>query len=223
MRSSALDALPPLTIALASLLAFNLSAKDWPQWRGPNRDGVWTETGILQTLPARGPKVLWRAPIGPGWSSPVVARGRVYVTDMRLDRPKAWERIQCFKESTGRLVWRRETELPYPDWAFIPEHGGGPAATPMVEDGRVYSLGRNGEVVCLDARNGKVIWRIPLRQKYEIVELSCRGSPLIDGNLLIVLTGGRPGASVVALDKRTGQEIWKSLDDTVSNSSPTRN
>jgi len=163
----------------------------------------------------------WRVPVGPGWSSPVVARGRVYLTDMRLAQPRAWERLHCFKESNGKELWSREWELlAYPDWAFIPEHGGGPAATPIVEAGRIYSLGRNGQVDCLDARSGKVIWEIKLRSKYEILELSCRGSPLIEGNLLIVFTGGKPGACVLALDKRTGKEVWKALDDAVSNSSP---
>jgi outer membrane protein assembly factor BamB len=195
-------------------------AADWPQWRGPNRDGVWNETGILQNFPTNGLKVRWRVLIGPGWSSPLVAAGRVYLTDMRLEKPRAWERVQCFEESTGKRIWSREYELVYPDWAFIPEHGGGPAATPIVEDTRIYWLGRNGQVDCLDARNGKVIWEIPLGRKYEIAELSVRGSPLIEGNLLIVFTGGKPGACVVALDKRTGREIWKALDDSVSNSSP---
>ena len=145
-------------VLLAILLlssAAAMRAEDWPQWRGPNRDGVWSETGILQTFPAKGLRIRWRVTVGPGWSSPVIARGRVYLTDMRLAKPRAWERIQCFKESSGKLLWSRESELvSYPDWAFIPEHGGGPAATPIVEAGRIYSLGRNGRVDCLDARNG---------------------------------------------------------------------
>ena len=197
-----------------------IQATDWPQWRGPNRDGVWTETGILQIFPAEGLKVRWRAAVGPGWSSPVVAQGRVYLTDMRLEKPRAWERIQCFKESSGKPLWSRESELVYPDWAFIPEHGGGPAATPIVEAGEVYWFGRSGQVDCLDARNGKVIWETHLDKKYEIGVLSCRGSPLIEGNLLILFAGGKPGACVMALNKQTGKEVWKALDDTVSNSSP---
>ena len=209
------------TAALSLLLSLSAAAaEDWPQFRGPNRDGVWNETGILKSFPAEGLKVRWRVPVGPGWSSPVVVRGRVYVTDMRLEKPKAWERIQCFRESTGKLLWSYASELVYPEWAFIPEHGGGPAATPIVEDGKIYSLGRNGQVDCLDTRDGKVIWEIQLGRKYEIRELICRGSPLIEGNLLILFTGAKPGACVIALDKQTGKEVWKALDDSVSNSSP---
>jgi outer membrane protein assembly factor BamB len=207
-------------LGLSLLLSIPASAADWPQWRGPNRDNVWNETGILKSFPAEGLKIRWRVPVGPGWSSPVVVRGRVYLTDMRLEKPRAWERIQCFKESTGKLLWSRESELVYPDWAFIPEHGGGPAATPIIEDGKVYWFGRSGQVDCLDAQSGKVIWETHLDKKYEIGVLSCRGSPLIEGNLLILFVGAKPGACVIALDKRTGQEVWKELDDSLSNSSP---
>ena len=78
-------------LALIAPVAAAVRAADWPQWRGPNRDGVWNETGILRTFPAKGLKFRWRTPVGPGWSSPVVVAGRVYLTDMRLDKPKAWE------------------------------------------------------------------------------------------------------------------------------------
>ncbi|HMJ65983.1 MAG TPA: PQQ-binding-like beta-propeller repeat protein, partial [Candidatus Binatia bacterium] len=197
------------TAALGMLLPVAARAADWPQFRGPNRDNVWNETGILKRFPADGLKIRWRVPVGPGWSSPVVVRGRVYLTDMRLEKPRAWERIQCFKESTGKLLWSHASELVYPEWAFIPEHGGGPAATPIVEAGKVYWLGRSGQVDCLDAWSGHVIWETHLDRKYEIGVLSCRGSPLIEGNLLILFVGARPGACVIAFDKRTGKEVWK--------------
>ena len=206
--------------ALATLLSVSARAADWPQWRGPNLDNVWNETGILRTFPDKGLKFRWRAPVGPGWSSPVVVQGRVYLTDMRLDKPKAWERILCFKESTGKLLWSRECELVYPEFAFNPEQGGGPAATLIVEAGKVYWQGRSGQVDCLDARSGNVIWEIHLDTKYTVGILSVRGSPLIEGNLFILVAGAKPGGCVIALDKRTGKEVWKALDDSKSSSSP---
>jgi outer membrane protein assembly factor BamB len=112
---------------------------------------------------------------------------------MRLDKPKAWERILCFKESTGKLLWSREYELVYPEFCFNPEQGGGPAATLIVEAGKVYWQGRSGQVECLDARSGKVIWEIHLDTKYTVGILSVRSSPLIEGNLLILFAGARPG------------------------------
>ncbi len=211
---------PMAALGLSLLLPLAAQSADWPQFRGPNRDGVWKETGILKTFPAEGLKIRWRVSVGPGWSSPVVAGGRVFLTDMRLDKPKAWERIHCFKESTGKLLWSRESELVYPEFAFNPEQGGGPAATLIVEAGKVYWQGRSGQVDCLDALSGKVIWEIHLDTKYEVGILSVRGSPLIEGNLLILVAGARPGGCVVALDKRTGKEVWKALDDPKSSSSP---
>src|SRR5262245_19349467 len=86
---STLRVLARLTVALALLLPLRMPSEDWPQFRGPNRDGVWNETGIMKSFPAEGLRIRWRVPVGPGWSSPVVARGRVYLTDMRLEKPRA--------------------------------------------------------------------------------------------------------------------------------------
>lgn len=210
------------SLGLALLLPPAARASDWPQFRGPNRDGVWNETNILRTFPAGGLKIRWRVPVGPSWSSPVVVRGRVFLTDARYEKPRAWERLQCFDETTGKRLWifSREANPPYPDWVFIPEHGGGPATTPIVEAGKVFLLGRSGQTYCLNARNGKVIWENHLEKNYEIPELSCRASPLIEGDLLILVTGAKPGACVLALDKKTGKEVWKALDEIASNSSP---
>ena len=161
-------------VAFLPLLFFGtMWAAGWPQFRGPNRDGAWNETGILRTFPDKGLRFRWRTPVGPGWTSPVVVQGRVYLTDMRLDKPKAWERLLCYQESTGELLWSREYELVYPEFAFNPEQGGGPTATPIVEAGKVYWPGRSGQVDCLDARSGNVIWEIHLDTKYTIGVLSC--------------------------------------------------
>src|SRR5262245_60669124 len=78
---------------------------DWPQWRGPNRDGVWEETGVLEKFPSAGVSVVWRVPVGRGWSSPVVAQGRVFVTDVQLARPAAEERVLCLDEASGKVLW----------------------------------------------------------------------------------------------------------------------
>lgn len=90
---------------LPCLLAVPIWADDWPQWQGPNRDGVWRETGVLESFPPGGLKVLWRAPVGWGWSSPVVVEGRGFVTDSQLARPHAKERVLCFEEATGKPLW----------------------------------------------------------------------------------------------------------------------
>jgi outer membrane protein assembly factor BamB len=209
-----------IAFTLSLLLAVAVHAEDWPQFRGPNRDGVWNETGILQTFPTEGLKVRWRKPVGAGWSSPVVAQGRVFLTDALLQKPSVKERVHCFEEATGKPLWTYAYNVTYPEWVWVPSQASGPTATPIVEAGKVYALGANGHVHCLDARTGGVIWEKNVGKEYQVRVLQCRPSPLIEGNLLIVFTGAKPGASVIALDKGTGKEIWKALDDPVSNSSP---
>ncbi|MCI0637767.1 MAG: PQQ-like beta-propeller repeat protein [Gemmataceae bacterium] len=131
-------------VALALLALAALHADDWPQWRGLNRDGSCAETGLLQTFPADGLKVRWRAPVGWGFSSPVVAEGRVYLADFHVVKPKPKERLHCFDETNGKALWTHAYEVAYPDWAFDPAQESGPVATPIVQNGKVYSVGRLG-------------------------------------------------------------------------------
>jgi outer membrane protein assembly factor BamB len=165
-------------------------------------------------------KIRWRHPVGGGWSSPVVAQGRVFVFDVELAQPSSRERVHCFEEKTGKVLWVYAYKENYSEWTFVPERGAGPTATPIVEQQRIYVVGANGYAHCLDVKTGTVIWEKHLGREYQVAEMSCRPSPLIEGSLLIVFTGAKPGAAVLALDKQTGKEVWKALDDSVSNSSP---
>jgi outer membrane protein assembly factor BamB len=195
-------------------------ATDWPQFRGPKRDGTWDETGILETFPRAGLKIRWRHPVGGGFSSPVVAQGRVFVSDVELIKPSPRERVHCFDEKTGKVLWVFGYKENYLEWTFVPERGAGPTATPIVEHDRIYVVGAYGYVHCLDVKTGRVIWEKNIGHEYEVAEMSCRPSPLIEGPLLVVFTGAKPGASVMALEKQTGKEVWKALDDHVSSSTP---
>src|SRR5258706_2931262 len=153
----------PVALALAAC------AEDWPQWRGSGRDGVWHETGIQKKFPAEGLPVRWRAEVGYGFSSPVVAKGRVYVTDALLDRPKVRGRVFCFQETTGKWLWTFSRETNFPPWAFISGQEPGPNGTPVVQGGNVYATGpqahnlycleaTSGKLVCLEAETGRQIW-----------------------------------------------------------------
>lgn len=191
-------------------------ADDWPQWRGSNRDGVWRETGILESIPASGLEVRWRAKVGNGYSGPVVAQGRVFVTDHVFD-PEV-ERVLCFDEATGKALWVHSYPCDYRNM----EYGNGPRASPTVHDGKVYTLGTQGHLFCLDAATGKVVWKKSLAKDFNgtIPTYGVSAAPLVVGELLIVCAGGQPEASVVALDRNTGEVRWKALADRPAYSAP---
>jgi outer membrane protein assembly factor BamB len=202
------------------LLPAALRADDWPQWRGPNRDGVCGEAGLLESFPPGGLKVCWRAPAGWGFSSPVVARGRVYLADSEVVKPRARERVRCFDEATGKALWTYSYDVAYEAWAFDPRQEIGPVATPIVRDGKVYTVGRLGHLFCFDARTGAVLWRRDLGKDCQVAFAPGAPSPLIEGDLLILFIGGKPGACVVGLHKDTGKEAWRALDESLTFSSP---
>jgi len=211
-----------LCLACLLALAGSTSADDWPQWRGPLRDGVWRETGIVEKLPDS-LTYRWRTPIGGGFAGPAVAEGRVYVCDRVLDAGETnpegrWdrrdpvsggERVLCLDAAGGRVQWVHQ----YP-CRYAISYPFGPRATPTVHQGRVYTLGAMGDLFCLDARTGKVVWSKNFARDFgtEINPWGMAAAPLIDGDRLILLPGGKTSACVVALDKNTGAEIWRALD-----------
>lgn len=191
-------------------------ADDWPQWRGPQRDGVWRETGLLDKFADKQLKLKWKATIASGYSGPTVAEGRVFVTD-RLVEPKQVERVHCFDADSGKLLWNHSYDCEYKDVGYT----AGPRASVTIDDGRAYSLGSMGHLFCFDAASGKVLWSKDCNTEYKIRMpiWGISASPLVDGDLVIVQIGGQ-GACLVAFDKRTGQEQWKALDDDASYSAP---
>jgi len=207
----------PFLVASIGWLAAAAQADDWPQWRGPKRDGVWRETGILEAFPSDGLKVRWRAEVGPGYSGVVVAKGRVYVSDCQL-KPESFERVLCFDEATGKPLWTYSYPCSY-DGLY---YGAGPYATPIVDSGRVYMCGPKGHLHCLDAETGAVIWEKDRAKEYNAIlpQCGCNSSPLIEGDLLLVMGGGRPNGCVMAFDKNNGREIWTALKDRPGGSSP---
>jgi outer membrane protein assembly factor BamB len=189
------------------LLASTVRADDWPQWGGPRRDGVWRETGVLEAFPADGLTFRWRVEIGDGYTGPAVADGRVYVTDRQASDDT--ERVICLDEKTGKELWTH----PYKSIYRQIDRNRGPRATPTVHDGKVYSIGTMGDLFCLDAVTGKVLW-----QKNFIADFGTKvpiwgmsAPALVDGRKLICLVGGADNAVVVALDRLTGKELWRSV------------
>lgn len=208
-------------------------ADDWPQWFGPQRDGVWREEGLIDAFPAAGTNVRWRMPVGGGYAGPAVAGGRVFVMDytaapsvtrpanpfQRISQPGV-ERVLCFDEQTGKHLWQYAHDV-----AYTMSYSAGPRATPTVDGNRVYTLGGEGDLACLDAATGSKIWAIKLSDDTHPTPMwGFSSHPLIDGDHLILLTGGADPehgrGAVTAFDKRTGNVIWTSLSSKEPGYSP---
>ena len=209
---------PTILVLSAGLYA---KADDWPQWLGAARDSVWREKGVIDSFPEGGPKVLWRVRIGSGYAGPAVADSRVYVADLvtkadviKLGDPNkrakvvGKERILCLDAKTGSELWKHEHDVTY-DISYP----SGPRCTPTVTGGKVYALGAAGNLFCLDAKKGTVLWSKDFTKDYgaKTPNWGFAGHPLVDGKKLICMVGGKDSA-VVAFDKDSGKEIWKSLD-----------
>jgi outer membrane protein assembly factor BamB len=194
-------------------------ADDWPQWMGPNRDGIWRETSILEKFPEGGPKVLWRAEIGGGFSGPAVAAGRVFVMDRqgeKLGKGKeapgkgglnGKERVLCFDASSGKPQWSYEYDCNYRVY-----YTSGPRTTPAVAGDKAYTIGAMGDVYCFDAAKGTVHWHKRLTELCSTKPplWGYAASPLVDGDRLICLAGDK-GPGVVALNRHTGEKLWQAL------------
>jgi outer membrane protein assembly factor BamB len=205
------------------------AGSDWPRFLGPTGDGVSPETGILTKWPKEGLKVLWEAPMGMGFAPPAVSRGRLF----HFDRFKDDNRLTCRNAETGQLLWKFEYPTDYDDsYGYSP----GPRACPVVDEDRVYILGPEGMLHCLNVADGKKLWEVDTRKQYTFHQnfFGVGSAPVVEGDLLIVAVGGSPkgprptdlreakgnGTGLVAFDKRTGKEVWRTSDELASYSSP---
>lgn len=201
-----------LLAAPATLVA----ADDWPNWFGPYNDDTWRESGLLEKFPEGGPKVVWRKPIAPGYAGPSVVDDRLFLMDFERRKRRdtedkrtiyGTERIVCLNANSGEQLWEHKYDVGYR--VSYPE---GPRTTPTVDGDRVYALGTMGHLFCLNAKTGEVIWEKDLRKAYQCKQpvWGYAIHPIVDGDRLICAVGGESSA-LVALDKRDGSEIWRSL------------
>ena len=203
-----------ITFVAAVAVTPPLLAEDWTQFRGRDRLGVWHETGIVETLP-QALKVTWRTSIGSGYSGPAVADGRIFVSDWAEDPQSrtvdGTERALALDEQTGEVLWTHEWETTYR--MLVYSYAVGPRATPTVDDDRVYVLGATGRLFCFDVETGAIRWQKDYIEDYDtsVPVYGIASAPLVDGDRLIALVGGEPDALVVAFDKHTGEELWRSL------------
>ena len=200
-------------------LVFTLTslASDWPQWRGPNRDGNVMDASI----PAVWPKALkeeWKVPVGIGHASPVVANGKIYV----FARQGEEEALLCLDAVTGKEIWKSSQPISYEMHPAAVGHGKGPKSTPLVSNGNVYTFGIAGVLSCHDARTGKLKWRQEFSKQYPKTspDFGTAMSPLIDNGLLIAHVGGHDKGALTAFDPETGVVKWSNETDGPAYSSP---
>ncbi len=193
-------------------------AADWPQWLGPDRDSVWREEGIVAELPDE-LSIKWRVPVKLGYAGPAVAEGRVFVCDYvratgdivntpgGRDQLEGSERILCFDVPTGKQLWKHTYDRPYKM-----SYAGGPRCTPAVDGERVYTLGAEGDLLCLNTATGDVLWKKNFLADYgaETPYWGHSAHPLVDEKNVYCLVGGE-GSVAVAFDKLTGTEVWRAL------------
>jgi outer membrane protein assembly factor BamB len=197
-------AVPPRPAAAAAERATG----EWPQWRGPRRDGISSDTGLLAAWPAGGPPVLWRSTeVGKGYSSVAISGGVLYT----LGERDGAESVVALDTADGRLLWARAIGPDYDN-----DRGGGPRSTPTVVGDRLYALGASGDLACLDTATGAPVWTVNILEmaKNDNLKWGISESPLVDGDHVIVVTGDKQGA-IVAFDRHSGKVAWRStgIDD----------
>ena len=216
MRSRFHAALLPFVTAVVTLslstAVSNRTLDDWPQWRGPNRDGRSAERGLLQTWPAGGPPLAWQAKgAGEGYSSFAAADGRLITLGARGDR----EYVIAFDAASGKQLWATAHGR-----RFGNDRGDGPRGTPTVEGDRIYAFGASGDLSVLEASSGKVLWTVNVLQKFggSNITWGLSESPLVLADRILVNAGG-PQSSIVALNKKDGAVLWRSQSDEAGYSS----
>lgn len=202
-----------LLIILALAGAGQARAADWPQLGGPVRDGTSPERGLARSWPQPGPRVVWRRPIGEGYSTVAAAGSRLYTMDSDAEK----EYVVCLDASDGRELWRTALGR-----KFVDDLGNGPRSTPTVTAGAVYVLGAHGLLAALDAGDGRKLWQVDLPAVFgsKVPNWGYSSSPLVDGDLVLLEVGASPAKALVAFDRATGTVRWSLGDGDAAYSSP---
>ncbi len=201
--------------AVAALLVPESTAQDWPQFRGPERDGIVPSIETVKAFPRGGPELVWERSVGSGFSAPVVTGDHVLL----FHRRGAREILEAVRASDGEPLWETGYQTTYKD-DFGFENG--PRATPVVSEGRVYTFGAAGTLTCLALESGKSLWSVDTHEEYGVRKgfFGAASTPVVIGQRVIANIGGRDGAGVVAFDASSGAEAWRATDHDASYSSP---
>lgn len=203
-------------LSLAALLysQFTLAASDWPQLLGPTSDAVYAGPALAEQWPKEGPRVLWSAEIGEGYSSPVVGEGRLVIAHRRGDDLI----VDCLDTKDGKSLWSFQHAMKFQDGAFFDS---GPRPTPTIKNGKVFVHNTDGYLVCLAASDGKKLWSRHAKGEFKSSATwhGCIASPLVTESA-VILPVGATNAGVVAFSAETGKTLWQAFDDKASASSP---
>jgi outer membrane protein assembly factor BamB len=191
-----------IVVALSSQLCF---AQDWPQWRGPNRDGVVASFTAPNVWPEK-LKTIWKIQVGIGHSSPVVVGRRIYLHSRQEEN----EVVACFDFDTGKQLWRDSYPTPYKMNPAAVTHGKGPKSTPAIYNNKLYTLGISGILTCYDVADGRVRWRKEFSNQFKATSplYGAAMSPLVHNGLVIVHVGGQDSGALMALNAETGDLKW---------------
>ena len=188
-------------------------AADWPQFLGPERNGIYRGPALAETWPAQGPRVAWRKTVGQGFAAPVVVQNRLIL----FHRMGAQEVVEALDATTGASVWRYQYPTTYRDDFGFDE---GPRAVPVIADGIVYTFGAEGQLHAVNLATGQRVWSEDTMKRFNVPKgfFGAAGSPLVEGGRVIANVGG-PKAGIVAFDAKTGQVQWTATTDQASYSS----
>jgi outer membrane protein assembly factor BamB len=209
-------------LILAIILVFPLvrtapvvQAQDWPQFLGPTRNGKYAATDVTTVFPKAGPPLVWKKAIGQGFSTPVVADGKLILFHRLGDK----ETVECLDAATGKEIWRFDYPTRYRDDFGFDE---GPRSTPSISAGRVYTFGAEGVLHCLDFATGKKLWAVDTYQQFDVRKgfFGAACSPFVEGRAVLLNIGGSKPSGLVAFDRDTGKVMWAVSRDEASYSSP---
>jgi outer membrane protein assembly factor BamB len=194
-----------------------LAGQDWPQWRGPNRDGVVSSFSEPKVWPEK-LKPIWKISVGTGHSSPVLAGGRIYIHTRQGER----EVVSCLNLDTGKLLWQEGYPAPYTMNPAAVSHGKGPKSTPVISNGKLYTMGITGILACFDSDTGKVLWRKEFSREFKETSplFGVSMSPAVEGGLVIAHVGGHDQGALEAFNAETGEVKWSWKGDGPGHASP---
>ena len=206
----------PATILVALLALQSVaSGQDWPQFRGPARDGVVPGRATIEPFASSGPELVWERQVGSGFSAPAVAGGRLVL----FHRQGSHEVVEALRATDGEAIWKFSYETRYrDDFGF----DNGPRATPVIDEGKVFTFGAQGVLHCLDLETGRKIWAVETHKEFGVRKgfFGAASTPLVIAGRVLANVGGTAGAGIVALDAETGETAWKATDHEASYSSP---